>query len=125
MKLAWAAAIGLWLAGVASAQAPSPDASREIEYLFGRLAQSSCEFNRNGSWYAPKQAVGHLRKKYNYLLKRDGVPTAESFVKHAATQSSLSGKPYLVRCGTHATVTSKSWFLAELARYRDSEHAGR
>lgn len=124
MKIAYAAAIGLWLAGVASAQAPSPDARREIEYLFGRLAQSECQFNRNGSWYAPKQAVDHLRKKYNYLLKRDGVATAEAFVKNAGSQSSMSGKPYEVRCGTHAAVASSSWFLAELARFRKNTPAG-
>lgn len=119
MRVALAFAL-LW-SGLVFAQAPSPEAREEIAHLFKRLEQSGCQFERNGSWYQPRQAVGHLRKKYQHLLKRDLVPTAESFVELAASRSSMSGRPYLVRCTDQGEVKSKVWFVAELTRFRDAK----
>src|SRR5689334_16257620 len=83
-----------------SAFANEPDAvaKREIEHLMDRLATSGCQFNRNGSWYGPARAVSHLKDKYDYLLKHNQVSTAEDFIAKAASESSVSNKPYLVKC---------------------------
>ena len=109
----------LWLVlGGAHAQVPDTAARVEIDALFARLAASGCEFERNGSWYDAARAQKHLRRKYDYLLDRDLVPDAESFVARAATESSWSGKPYRVRCGDAAPVASREWFLEELKRVR-------
>ena len=98
--------------------APPPPAAVEIEYLLSLVGSSGCEFNRNGSWYDAAQAEKHLRYKYEYLVAHDRVATAEEFIERAATKSSLSGQPYLLRCGDAKVVTFESWLRAALARYR-------
>ena len=42
------------------------NAEKEILHLFEYLKKSNCEFNRNGSWYSPDEAVKHLKTKYRY-----------------------------------------------------------
>jgi hypothetical protein len=115
-SLAMACALGV---GVALAAEPSPAAKKEIEHLLSRLENSGCEFFRNGSWYSSKEARGHLQQKYDYLLKKGMISTAESFVELGATSSSASGKPYQVRCAGDAQPTpSAAWLRAQLDSYR-------
>lgn len=97
-------------------------ARNEIDHLIGYLASSGCEFNRNGSWYSASSAVSHLKRKYEYLADRDLAPTAEAFIERAASESSASGKPYLVRCSGHPEVKSAVWFSAELAKFREASN---
>lgn len=85
------------------------------------MKNSGCQFNRNGSWHAANEAEEHLRRKYSYLLRKDLITSAESFVELAASRSSISGKPYLVRCGKAAPVQSQAWFLEQLRRLRGTE----
>lgn len=112
------------LAGIAPAHAgtPSEATAREINQLFGYLEGSGCEFNRNGSWYNAKEATNHLRKKYQYLIDKQMVDTTEQFIERAATQSSMSGKPYEVRCAGQAAQASAQWFSAELKRLRGAKN---
>jgi hypothetical protein len=109
--------LGLALLTVASA-APPAIAQTEINYLLGFIESSGCEFYRNGSWYDSKRAQAHLRDKYEMLAAADQISTAEDFIEKAATQSSLSGRPYQVRCGGREAVTSKQWLRDVLTRYR-------
>ncbi len=109
--------LGLALLTVASA-APPAGAQTEINYLLGFVESSGCEFYRNGSWYDSKKAQLHLRDKYQILAAADQINTAEDFIDKAATKSSLSGRPYQVRCGGGAAVTSNQWLRDVLARYR-------
>lgn len=111
-------ALFLLLPQVTVAQIPSPAVKREIASLFTVLEQSGCTFNRNGYWYGARKAANHLRRKYHYLLNKKLVTTTESFIDLAASKSSFSGKPYLVRCGGNAPVESNVWFTAELIRLR-------
>jgi hypothetical protein len=90
----------------------------EIAHLLQYLQGSGCQFQRNGSWYASARATGHLKQKYEYLLKRGLVTDAESFIARAATQSSASGKPYFVKCGDEPAVASAAWLQAELLKFR-------
>ena len=108
----------LTVCSIASAQAPSSTTAREITSLFTSLEASGCEFNRNGSWYTAPKASEHLRRKYDYLTKKHLVDSAESFIARAATESSMSGKAYQVRCPGKATIDSKVWFQAQLLQYR-------
>ncbi len=39
----------------------------------------SAGFQRNGSWYDGGDARAHLQRKYDYLLKKDMVDSAEQF----------------------------------------------
>lgn len=97
--------------------APTPQAKREIDALIDGLGGSGCQFERNGRWYDAKTAQAHLQRKYDYLRKRDLADTAELFIERAATGSSMSGKPYRVRCGS-AVEPSKSWFERRLRELR-------
>lgn len=107
------------LAAVAQA-APTPPAVRtEILSLLQRLQDSGCEFNRNGSWYSGAEARGHLLKKLDYLESHDAkLQRSEDFIQQAASSSSMSGKPYLVRCAASAPVESRAWLTQELTKLR-------
>ena len=90
----------------------------EIHFLLGYVEGSGCEFNRNGTWYDSRAAQMHLRDKFNYLAAGNLTDTTEAFIENAATQSSLTGQAYTVRCAGGATMTSNRWLRDELARLR-------
>lgn len=119
----------LLVAGAARAQAPDMATTREIEQLFSVLGHSTCQFYRNGSWYSARKASAHLRRKYDYLLERGRIKSTEAFIELAASRSSMSGKPYLVKCGNAAPIQSKDWFSRKLLDARASgtgrDHASR
>jgi hypothetical protein len=100
-----------------SLQAAAP-ADEEIARLISSLAGSGCEFERNGRWYAAARATAHLQRKYDWLRKRDLVPTAELFIERAASRSSRSGDPYRVRCPGRAVESAATWFGARLDEIR-------
>lgn len=108
----------LLLLPMTTSAAESATAKAEISHLFLYLDHSGCDFFRNGSWYKSGEARAHLQKKYEYLQGKGLVNSAESFIDRAATQSSISGKPYQVRCASAPAVESGPWFKAELANYR-------
>lgn len=91
---------------------------QEITHLISYLENSGCRFNRNGSWYSAADAVKHINKKYQYLLEKNAVASAEVFIEKAASESSMSGKAYLVQCGDAPPEASEVWFTAELKKYR-------
>ena len=87
----------------------------EVDTLLGRLGQSCCSFYRNGEWYPAEQAKAHLLRK----LKAAGEPpSTEQFIDELASESSLSGKAYLVRCGESAPVESNTWLMEQLELMR-------
>lgn len=104
---------------LAADKQPAPTAAAaEINHLLDYLAQSRCQFERNGRWHGAGAARAHLERKLRHGKKRHKDPSAEYFIEHAATGSSLTGKPYQVRCPGDAVVASADWFRAELQRYR-------
>jgi hypothetical protein len=111
-------------AAAAAFAGPLPSAARaEIEGLMSRLEASGCEFSRNGSWHTAAEAKAHLMRKFGYLEDRGAVQNAEQFIERAATASSMSGQPYLVRCANGATTPSAAWLGAELRAMRSSARA--
>jgi len=111
------------LATAALAAPLSPAARAEIDGLLSRLEASRCEFNRNGTWYSAAEAKSHLQRKLRYLEDHDLVNSAEQFIERGASGSSMSGKPYLVRCGGAAAVESGVWLRAELKSLRTTAPA--
>jgi hypothetical protein len=105
-------ALPVWSAG------PDESTRTEIAHLLKHLESSGCQFQRNGSWYAPARAASHLNQKFEYLLRKGLVTNAESFIERAATESSMSGKPYSVKCGDAPAVASAAWLTAELSKFR-------
>lgn len=118
MKYRALAAVFLFIACAAASAAPDAVARREIDGLMQALEHSGCRFQRNGSWYDASAARNHLQYKYDYLLKRDMVNTAEQFIDRAASSSSMSGKPYRVSCPNLAEQDAAPWFRQQLARLR-------
>ena len=110
------------LAFAAPAAAP---VRTEIDLLLGRLQASGCEFNRNGTWYSGADARDHLLRKLEYLEDKTTVQSTEQFIELAATKSSISGKPYLVRCGSAAPVESRLWLTGQLATIRATGSKGK
>lgn len=106
------------MAQLALAATLSAQAQQEIAHLQDYLKNSGCEFQRNGSWHSSAQARDHLQKKYEYLVKRDLLGSAEDFIARAATESSISHKAYEVRCSGKAAEPASGWLQAELKRYR-------
>ena len=121
MKTLFAALLIAATPVAALAEKPTPAASQEIEHLIAHLKASGCEFQRNGSWYDSAKAAEHLRSKYDYLIKKGWVVTSEDFITRAATESSMSSKPYQVRCAGKDAQPSATWLQAELKRYRASK----
>lgn len=96
----------------------NPAAQREVNLLLDRIEASNCSFNRNGSWHGAADARKHLQRKLDYMVERKMLATAEEFIANAASESSMSGKPYLIRCGSQEAVASATWLNAELNRIR-------
>ena len=89
----------------------------EIAALLQSLPRSRCQFERNGTWHDAPAAVAHLHAKWEYLRRHRPPRTTEEFIDMGASHSSLTGKPYQVRCG--GTVHGAgAWLRAELARMR-------
>ncbi len=106
------------LMGASTAAHLAPAVRAEIEGLLGRLEASRCEFQRNGVWHSAADASSHLRGKLNYLDERGMVASAEQFIERAATQSSMTGGAYRVRCANATPVPSSTWLSAQLQRMR-------
>lgn len=124
MLLASASISALTLAAPSSAAEPGPAAKVEVSALLTRLAASGCTFQRNGSWYNAAEARAHLEKKYQYLLDKQQLASAEDFVAMAATRSSMSGKPYVVKCGNQEQ-PSAAWMGEQLKSVRAPQGAKR
>lgn len=98
---------------------------KEIQHLFDYLKNSDCEFNRNGKWYNAEEAVKHINKKYQYLIKKGLINSTEQFIDRAASESSMSGKPYMVKCGESEPIKSSVWFKSELTSFREKTSSNR
>lgn len=88
----------------------------EISHLINFVSSSDCIFIRNGSEYDAKNAAKHLQKKYKHF--NADINSSEKFIALSATKSTLSNKPYFVRCGNSPPITSRKWLLDELKHYR-------
>jgi hypothetical protein len=89
--------------------------TEEIESLLLFIEQSECTFVRNGNHYDSVKAREHIEKKYAYYKER--ISTAEDFILYSATQSSITGEPYMVICNGENMATS-DWLNAELLALR-------
>jgi hypothetical protein len=115
-----------WLlprSATAVAATPSAETRSEVMHLLAFVQQSTCEFNRNDTWHSGLEARQHLEMKYDSLVIRGSISKAEDFVDKAASNSSLSGRDYQIRCRNGKTISSSQWLSAELRRYRKGDKA--
>lgn len=110
--------VALLLASPVLAAPTAPAVRAEIDQLLGRLETSGCQFQRNGSWYPAAEAKTHLLRKLEYFDDRSGVASTEQFIALVASGSSVSGKPYLVKCTSAEAVESEKWLTSQLREMR-------
>lgn len=111
--------------GIAFADPTPAPVRAEIDAMLNRLETSSCQFLRNGSWHDSARAKAHLLDKLAYIEKRGTLQNAEQFIELAASRSSLSGRPYQVRCGAEAPVESQRWLGDQLKAIRGASGGAR
>ena len=88
----------------------------KIEFLISSVENlKGAIFIRNGSEYDGKAAAEHLRMK----LKNAGgyVQTADDFIRLCASQSYITGKPYMIRLSNGKTIKSEEYFREKLKEY--------
>lgn len=116
--LASAFALSLALAAGPLQAAPDARAQREIDALLAFVASSDCTFVRGGTSYPGPEASKHLARKLGSA--RSMISTADAFVDHVASASSMTGEPYRVRCRGRER-TARDWLREELARLRRAD----
>jgi hypothetical protein len=89
--------------------------NREINHLLQYIENAGCTFIRNHKAYDGAEARAHIQKKYDYFKAR--IKTTEDFITYAATKSTMSGKPYKVRCKGREIFCAE-WLNVELAKFR-------
>jgi histidinol phosphatase-like PHP family hydrolase len=89
---------------------------QEVEQLITALAQSGCDFERNGSRHSAADAADHMRLK----LRRGGkyVISSETFIARLASKSSWTGKAYMIDCPATKPLPSADWLRRRLAEIR-------
>jgi hypothetical protein len=89
---------------------------KKIEYLISSVENlKSAKFIRNGSEYAGKEAAEHLRMK----LQKAGshVQRADDFINLCASQSYITGKPYMIKFSDGKTIRAEEFFRNKLKEY--------
>ena len=88
---------------------------KKIEFLISSVENlKGAKFIRNGSEYDGKEAAAHLRMKLQNALV---VETADDFIRLCASQSYISGKPYMIRLSDGKTIKSEEYFRKKLKEY--------
>jgi len=106
------------IAGFIATAHAEADADTEIRALIQAVAESECEFNRNGSLHSAEAAAAHLELKY--ARGKRYADSAEAFIERLASRSSWSGKPYQMICDGQ-TQPAGDWLTATLQDIRATE----
>jgi Family of unknown function (DUF5329) len=90
---------------------------KKIEFLLSSVENlEGAKFIRNGSEYNDgKAAAEHLRMKLKTAGSR--VKTADDFIRLCASQSYITGKPYMIRLSNGKTIKSEEYFREKLKEY--------
>ena len=87
--------------------------TQKIERLIAAVEESDLVFIRNGLEHDAPGAASHLRRKWSRA--KDRIKTAEQFIEHIASRSSLSGRAYTVRLADGTEQETGVWLRARLA----------
>ena len=97
------------------------DTASEIKHLMNYVKKTECTYIRNGSEHSGADAAAHIRKKYDYFNNKGKIKTAEDFIRLSATESTISGRKYMIQCPGQPKVESGKWLLKELKHYRSKK----
>lgn len=111
--------IGLAIFLVAGSAGAGSQMEKEISHLLNFISQSNCTFIRNGKDYVPADAVSHIKKKAKYF--EDDIKSTEAFIELSASMSTMSKKPYHIKCPKQEKITSQAWLLDELNKFRQKK----
>ena len=91
----------------------APSEKHKIEQLIQRVENlKDAKFVRNGTEYDAKTAAKFLKGKWDANSSK--IQTAGDFITIAATKSTTSGKPYVIRYADGREVSSAEFLAAEL-----------
>jgi hypothetical protein len=89
---------------------------QKIDFLISTVEHlEGAKFIRNGSAYDGKEAAAHLRMKCDKA--GDRIKTADDFIRLCASQSYMSGKPYLIKFSDGKVVTSETYLQEKLKEF--------
>ena len=107
--------LGDWRPSLATV--PAGTEANKIEALIAHVeGLADAKFVRNGIEYDAKTAGAFLRGKWD--ANQSKIKTAEDFIEHAATKSSTTGKPYLIRFTGGKEVKSGEYLREQLQRLK-------
>jgi len=90
----------------------------EIIQLIGVVAESGCDFIRNGDRHNAEDAADHLSLKYRRGKRYSS--STERFIDRLASESSWSGDPYFIVC-ENVQHTANDWLHTALQSLRTTE----
>lgn len=90
-----------------------------IDFLLHRIETADATFIRNGQEHTPKEAVAHVREKYEHFKKQ--IKTPQDFIRLAATKSLISGKPYLIRTSDGKETQLNIWLTNALREHQSND----
>ena len=94
---------------------PTPAEKAKIEALIANVeGLADAKFVRNGTTYDAKTAAKFLRGKWS--SKSGEIATAADFIAKAATGSSTSGKPYMIRQKDGSETKCAEYLAAQLKK---------
>ena len=97
----------------ATAHAAGLSEKQKIEALIKSVDElKGAKFIRNGSAHDGKAAAQHMRRKWKAGEKQ--IKTARDFIRLAASASSKSGKPYVIRFKDGREVESGTFLTQKL-----------
>ena len=91
----------------------------EIVHLLEYIKATECTYIRNGTSHSGAEAAAHIQKKYDYF--KNDIALAEDFIRLSATESTMFGNKYYIKCSGSPKMESGVWLLKELERYRKQE----
>ena len=87
-----------------------------IDFLIEGVENSTgVSFIRNGKSHDGRAAAEHLRRKLDYAGER--LQTAEQFIKHIASESSVTRQKYKVRLADGTTLDAAEYFIKRLREF--------
>ncbi|MEZ0262672.1 MAG: DUF5329 family protein [Alphaproteobacteria bacterium] len=96
--------------------APDTAESLAITHLIQHVRESGLQFIRNGQSYAAHDAADHMETKLKYA--RNKLSTADEFITHVASRSSMTNQPYYVVLADGKKEELGPWLYVELEKYR-------
>jgi len=115
MRTAILCLLGLSLLGAQTATSQPMTETQKIEALIKIVDElKDATFIRNGDVHDCHAAAKHMRDKWD--AQKSKIKTAEDFIEKAASKSSVSGKPYLIRFSDGREVESGTFLREQLQK---------